>query len=74
MRSVARGAGVSLSLVDYHCDDRTSLIRAALHRIEEQDIAITKPDPSLEPEERLRGVPCFEHVDGARAARGGAPR
>ena len=56
VRAVARGAGVSLSLVKYRCHDTTSLIRAALHRIEEQDIAITKPDPSLEPEERLRAA------------------
>ncbi|RYU09870.1 hypothetical protein [Nocardioides iriomotensis] len=49
-------AGVSLSLVKYHCDDTTSLIRAALHRIEEQDIAFTKPDPLPEPEVRPRAA------------------
>jgi AcrR family transcriptional regulator len=56
MRAVAREAGVSLGLVNYHYDDKTSLIRAALHRIEEQDVAITDPDPALAPEERLRAA------------------
>jgi AcrR family transcriptional regulator len=56
MRAVAREAGVSLGLVNYHYDDKTSLIRAALHRIEEQDIALVEPDPALEPEERLRAA------------------
>ncbi len=56
MRAVAREAGVSLGLVNYHYEDKTSLIRAALHRIEEQDIALVEPDPALEPEERLRAA------------------
>ena len=54
MRAVAREAGVSLGLVNYHYEDKTSLIRAALHRIEAQDIAMVAPDPSLEPVEQLR--------------------
>jgi AcrR family transcriptional regulator len=56
MRAVAREAGVSLGLVNYHYADKTRLIAAALRRIEEQDIAIIEPDPSLEPEERLRAA------------------
>ncbi|MFI6597284.1 TetR/AcrR family transcriptional regulator [Nonomuraea sp. NPDC050536] len=56
MRAVAREAGVSLGLVNYYYEDKTSLIRAALHRIEEQDIAIVEPDLTLEPEERLRAA------------------
>jgi AcrR family transcriptional regulator len=54
MRAVAREAGVALGLVSYHYEDKTSLIRAALHRIEEQDVAMVRPDPSLTPEKRLR--------------------
>ncbi|MGW4472595.1 TetR/AcrR family transcriptional regulator [Nonomuraea sp. NPDC004354] len=56
MRAVARAAGVSLGLVNYYYEDKTSLIRAALHRIEEQDVAIVEPDLTLEPEERLRAA------------------
>ncbi|WP_433499450.1 TetR/AcrR family transcriptional regulator [Sphaerimonospora sp. CA-214678] len=56
MRAVARAAGVSLGLVNYYYEDKTSLIRAALHRIEEQDVSLVEPDPALEPEERLRAA------------------
>jgi len=56
MRAVAREAGVSLGLVNYHYDDKTSLIRAALRRIEAQDVALVEPDPALQPEERLRAA------------------
>lgn len=51
MRAVARQAGVSLGLVNYHFEDKTSLIAAALHRVEEQDLAMVKPDLALPPEE-----------------------
>jgi TetR/AcrR family transcriptional regulator, cholesterol catabolism regulator len=54
MRAVAREAGVALGLVNYHFEDKHSLIRAALHRVEEQDLAMVEPDPSLPPEQRLR--------------------
>ena len=54
MRAVAREAGVSLGLVNYYFEDKTSLIRAALRWIEEQDIALVEPDRELAPEERLR--------------------
>lgn len=56
MRAVAREAGVSLGLVNYHYEDKTSLIRAALHRIEEQDLAMVEPDPAREPRQRLRAA------------------
>ena len=35
MRAVAREAGVALGLVTYYYDDKTSLIRAALRRVDE---------------------------------------
>ncbi len=54
MRAVAREAGVALGLVSYHYEDKTSLIRAALRRVEEQDVAMVHPDASLAPEQRLR--------------------
>jgi len=54
MRAVARRAGVSLGLVNYHFEDKTSLIASALHRVEEQDLAMVEPDRALPPEERLR--------------------
>lgn len=56
MRSVAREADVALGLVNYHYTDKVSLIRAALHRIEEQDIALVEPDPTVPPHERLRSA------------------
>jgi AcrR family transcriptional regulator len=54
MRAVAREADVALGLVNYHYADKVSLIRAALRRIEEQDVALVAPDPALPPEQRLR--------------------
>jgi AcrR family transcriptional regulator len=45
---------VSLGLLSYHYEDKVSLIRAALQRVEEQDVAMVRPDPSLAAEERLR--------------------
>jgi TetR/AcrR family transcriptional regulator, cholesterol catabolism regulator len=53
MRAVAREAGVALGLVNYHFEDKTSLIRAALHRVAEEDLAILEPDPGLDPTQRL---------------------
>lgn len=52
MRAVAREAGVAVGLVNYHFEHKTSLIRA-LHRVEEQDLAMVEPDLMLPPEERL---------------------
>jgi AcrR family transcriptional regulator len=54
MRAVAREAGVSLGLVNYHYADKVSLVRAALHRIEEQDVALVEPDPAVPADDRLR--------------------
>ena len=56
MRSVAREADVALGLVNYYYADKVSLIRAALHRIEAQDVALVEPDPALPPDERLRAA------------------
>jgi TetR/AcrR family transcriptional regulator, cholesterol catabolism regulator len=53
IRAVAREAGVALGLVNYHFEDKTSLIRAALHRVEEQDLAMVEPDPDRAPRDRL---------------------
>jgi TetR/AcrR family transcriptional regulator, cholesterol catabolism regulator len=54
MRAVAREAGVALGLVNYYYDDKTTLIRAALRRVDEHDLALVAADPSLAPEEQLR--------------------
>lgn len=53
MRAVAREAGVSLGLVNYHFADKTSLVMAALRRVEDQDLAMVEPDAGLPPRERL---------------------
>ena len=63
MRSVAREAGVALGLVNYYYDDKTSLIRAALHRVDEQDLQLVAPDPSSAPDEQLRKA--LQRVAGA---------
>lgn len=54
MRAVAREAGVALGLVNYYYDDKTSLIRAALHSVDEHDLLLVTPDPSATPDEQLR--------------------
>lgn len=56
MRAVAREANVALGLVNYHYEDKSSLIAAALRRFEEQDLAIVAPDPLLPPEARVRAA------------------
>jgi len=56
IRAVAREAGVGLGLVNYYYDDKASLIRAALLRIGEQDVAMVEPDPLLAPADRLRAA------------------
>lgn len=56
MRSVAREANVALGLVNYYSEDKANLIAAALRRIEQQDIDIVEPDPTLSPEERVRAA------------------
>src|SRR5262249_53209076 len=54
MRAVAREANVALGLVNYHYEDKTRLIAAALRRVEEHDLAIVQPDTTLPAEERVR--------------------
>ena len=54
MRAVAREAGVALGLVNYYFDDKTSLIRAALSRVDEHDLLLVATDPGTDPEEQLR--------------------
>ena len=54
MRAVAREAGVALGLVNYYYEDKSSLIRAALHRIDEHDLRLVEPDPASTPDEQLR--------------------
>lgn len=54
MRAVAREAGVALGLVNYYFEDKSSLIRAALHSIDEQDVTLVAPDPALPADEQLR--------------------
>ena len=54
MRAVAREAGVALGLVNYYYEDKSSLIRAALHRMDEHDLMLVAPDPSSSPDEQLR--------------------
>lgn len=56
MRAVAKSAEVSLGLVNYHYTDKASLVRAALTRIGEQDIALVQSDDHLDPERRLRAA------------------
>ena len=54
MRAVAREAGVALGLVNYYYEDKSSLIRAALHRTDEHDLMLVAPDPASPPDEQLR--------------------
>ena len=54
MRAVAREAGVALGLVNYYYDDKTSLIRAALRRVDEHDLLLVAQDPSIPADEQLR--------------------
>ncbi len=56
MRAVSREAGVALGLVNYHYSDKHSLIAAALHRINDQDVAMVEPDHDLPADEQLRVV------------------
>lgn len=67
MRAVAREAGVALGLVHYYFEDKTSLVRSALRRIEELDVALVEADPSMPPEQRLRA----DQHRGAEAIPGG---
>ena len=53
MRAVAKRADVALGLVNYHFDDKASLITAALRRFEAEDLALVKPDENLDPHDQL---------------------
>ncbi len=54
MRAVAAEAGVALGLMNYHFEDKDSLIAAALERIGETDAELVAPEPGLDPIEQLR--------------------
>src|SRR3954466_9368927 len=54
MRAVAREAGVALGLVNYYYEDKMSLIRAALHQIDERDVRMVAPDPASPPDRQLQ--------------------
>jgi len=54
MRAVAREAGVALGLVNYYYEDKSSLISAVLHQIEEHDLLLVEPAPTSTPDEQLR--------------------
>ena len=56
MRAVAREAGVALGLVNYYYEDKSSLIRAALHSIDEHDVSLVAPDPALPADEQLQNA------------------
>jgi AcrR family transcriptional regulator len=56
IRAVAREANVALGLMHYYFEDKSTLIAAALRRVEEQDIAIVAPDPGLDPEASVRAA------------------
>jgi AcrR family transcriptional regulator len=63
MRAVAREANVALGLVNYYYEDKASLIRAILHRIDEHDRRLVEPDPGSPPDEQLRNA--LRRVAGA---------
>lgn len=54
MRAVAKEADVALGLMNYHFDDKTSLVAAALRRIGEQDTLLVEPIDGLDEEGQLR--------------------
>lgn len=60
MRAVAREAGVSVGLANYHFDNKTTLIAAALRRIGEQDARLVAPADDLDPAVALRAA--LRHV------------
>ncbi len=54
MRAVAAEADVALGLMNYHFDDKESLLAAALNQIGLQDAELVAPEPGLAPVEQLR--------------------
>lgn len=56
MRAVAAEAGVALGLVNYYFADKSTLIEAALLRIEAEDVELVTGDPDQPAEEQLRAA------------------
>lgn len=54
MRAVAQQAGVSLGLVNYHFEDKHSLIRATLMRIEKEDLTLVTPRKNVSAHKALQ--------------------
>ena len=54
MRAVAREAGVAVGLANYHFENKTSLICAALRRVGDQDMELVTPPPDEEAADQLR--------------------
>ena len=54
MRAVAREADVAVGLANYHFDNKTSLISAALKRIGDTDMSLVTPGDGMEPADALR--------------------
>ncbi len=54
MRAVAREAGVAVGLANYHFENKTTLVCAALRRIGERDMELVTPPDAGDPAERLR--------------------
>ncbi len=54
MRAVAREAGVALGLANYHFDNKTELICAALRQIGANDLELVTPTTAGDPADQLR--------------------
>lgn len=54
MRAVAREAGVAVGLANYHFDNKTELICAALGAIGDKDLELVAPDPTKPAGDQLR--------------------
>lgn len=54
MRAVAREAGVAVGLANYHFENKTSLICAALRRVDDQDLELVTPPPDVDAADQLR--------------------
>lgn len=54
MRAVAREAGVAVGLANYHFDNKTAMICAALRRIGTRDMELVTPPDDMDADEQLR--------------------
>lgn len=54
MRAVAQQAGVAVGLANYHFENKTALICAALKRVGEQDMVLVEPADGVSAGEHLR--------------------